>query len=185
MALRRRQEHLQRIATQDPLTGVTNRAPFHRRAELALAGSRRSGYLVVLLFIDIDHFKEINDSLGHSAGDEVLRQVANRLSGCLREVDAIARQGGDEFIVLLDGIEKTEQITQVTTRMREEMAKPMAIEGHEVLVTSSIGIAVYPRDGADVSTLIRMADLAMYRSKQLGRNTVQFYTPELETPPKE
>jgi diguanylate cyclase (GGDEF)-like protein/PAS domain S-box-containing protein len=185
MALRRRQEHLQRIATQDPLTGVTNRAPFHRRAELALAGSRRSGYVVVLLFIDIDRFKAINDSLGHSAGDEVLRQVANRLSGCLREVDAIARQGGDEFIVLLDGIENTEQITQVTTRMREEMAKPMAVEGHEVLVTSSIGIAVYPRDGPDVSTLIRMADLAMYRSKQLGRNTVQFYTPELETPPKE
>jgi len=182
IALRRRQERLQRIATQDPLTGVINRAPFHRRAELALAGSRRSGYLVVLLFIDIDHFKEINDRLGHSAGDEVLRQVASRLSGCLREVDAIARQGGDEFIVLLDGIEKTEQITQVTNRMQEEMAKPMAIEGHEVLVTSSIGVSVYPRDGADVSALIRTADLAMYRSKQLGRNTVQFYTPALETP---
>ena len=181
IALRQRQEHLQRIATQDPLTGVTNRAPFHRRAEHAIAASRRSGQLVALLFIDLDRFKDVNDSYGHAAGDEVLRQVAARLSGCLREVDTIARQGGDEFLVLLDGIEKAEQVTQVTARMQEELARPMKVEGREIAITSSIGIALYPQDGKEVSTLVRMADLAMYRSKQLGRNTVQFYTPELDS----
>jgi len=183
IALRQRQEQLQRIATQDPLTGVTNRAPFHRRAEHAIAAARRSGTLIVLLFIDLDRFKEINDRFGHPAGDEVLREVAKRLSACLREVDAIARHGGDEFIVLLDAIEKVEQVSQVTTRMQEALAKPMRISGRDVSVTSSIGIAIYPRDGGDVSTLIRMADVAMYRSKELGRNTVQFYTPEMDAPP--
>ena len=182
IALRQRQEHLQRIATQDPLTGVTNRAPFHRRAEHAIAAARRSGTLIVLLFIDLDRFKDINDRYGHLAGDEVLREVASRLSACLREVDAIARQGGDEFIVLLDGIEKIEQITQVTGRMQEELSKPMRVEGRDVCVTSSIGVAIYPRDGGDVPTLIRMADVAMYRSKELGRNTVQFYTPDMDAP---
>ena len=183
IALRQRQEHLQRVATQDPLTGVTNRAPFFRRAEHAIAAARRSGTLIVLLFIDLDRFKDINDRLGHAAGDEVLREVANRLSACLREVDAIARHGGDEFIVLLDGIEKTDQILQVTARMQEELAKPMLVAGRDVRVTSSIGVATYPRDGGDVSTLIRMADVAMYRSKELGRNTVQLYSPEMDTPP--
>ena len=182
IALRQRQEHLQRVATQDPLTGVTNRAPFHRRAEHAIAAARRAGTLIVLLFIDLDRFKDINDRYGHPAGDEVLREVANRLSACLREVDAIARQGGDEFIVLLDGIEKIEQITQVTSRMQEELSKPMRVGERDLSVTSSIGVALYPRDGGDVSTLIRMADVAMYRSKQLGRNTVQFYTPDMDAP---
>ena len=181
VALRRRQEHLQRIVAQDPLTGVTNRAPFHRRAEHAIAASRRSGQVVALLFIDLDRFKDINDRYGHAVGDEVLRQVAARLSGCLREVDTIARQGGDEFLVLLDGIEHAEQVTQVTARMQEDLARPMNVEGREIVVTSSIGIALYPKDGKEVSTLVRMADLAMYRSKQLGRNTVQFYTPELDS----
>ena len=184
IALRQRQEHLQRVATQDPLTGVTNRAPFFRRAEHAIAGARRSGALIVLLFIDLDRFKDVNDRLGHAAGDEVLREVAGRLSACLREVDAIARHGGDEFIVLLDGIEKIDQISQVTTRMREGLAKPMNVAGRDLRVTVSIGVAIYPRDGGDVSTLIRMADVAMYRSKELGRNTVQLYTPDMEMPPR-
>ena len=184
IALRQRQEHLQRVATQDPLTGVTNRAPFFRRAEHAIAAARRSGALIVLLFIDLDRFKDVNDRLGHAAGDEVLREVAGRLSGCLREVDAIARHGGDEFIVLLDGIEKIDQISQVTTRMQEELAKPMNIAGRDLRVTASIGVASYPRDGGDVSTLIRMADVAMYRSKELGRNTVQLYTPDMERRPR-
>jgi diguanylate cyclase (GGDEF)-like protein/PAS domain S-box-containing protein len=181
IALRQRQEHLQHIATHDPLTGVTNRAPFYQRAQQAIAASRRSGHLIALLYIDLDRFKEINDSLGHSVGDEVLRQVAARLSGCLREVDTIARHGGDEFIVLLDGIERAEQVTQVTVRMQEVLREPMAIEGRDVNVTASIGVAFFPRDGAEVSTLIRMADVAMYRSKELGRNTVQFYTPDLNS----
>jgi diguanylate cyclase (GGDEF)-like protein/PAS domain S-box-containing protein len=181
IALREHQEYLRLIATHDALTGVPNRALLHQRAEHALAVSRRSGCLFAVLFIDLDRFKDINDSWGHAVGDEVLREVATRLSGCLREVDTIARQGGDEFVVLLEEIERTEEVEQVTARMQEVLAKPLAIEGHEFHVTSSIGVALYPRDGEAVATVIRHADLAMYRAKGLGRNTVQFYTPDLDT----
>jgi diguanylate cyclase (GGDEF)-like protein/PAS domain S-box-containing protein len=179
-ALRERQEHLNFVATHDPLTGLPNRALLHQRAEHAIAVSRRSGRLLALLFIDLDRFKTINDSLGHAAGDELLREVATRLSGCLREVDMIARHGGDEFVVLLEDIEKQEEVEQVAARMREVLAEPLAIEGQEANVTSSIGVALYPRDGEAASTLIRRADLAMYRAKELGRDTVQFYVPELD-----
>lgn len=135
-----------------------------------------------MLFIDVDQFKKINDTLGHSAGDEVLRQVADRLSGCLREVDTVARVGGDEFMVLLEDVESVGRVTQVTARMKAMLANPMAIVGRDMCVTSSVGVALCPRDGADLSTLIRMADLAMYRGKQLGGNTVTFYTPDLDAP---
>lgn len=180
MALREQQEHLKAIATHDALTGVPNRALLHQRLEHALAVSRRSGRLLALLFIDLDRFKDVNDSLGHAAGDEVLREVATRLSGCLREVDTIARHGGDEFVVLLEEVERREEVEQVTARMQEVLAEPLVVEGQEVGVTISIGVALYPRDGEEVSTLIRRADLAMYRAKEVGRNTVQFYTTGLD-----
>jgi diguanylate cyclase (GGDEF)-like protein/PAS domain S-box-containing protein len=179
-ALRERQEHLNFIATHDPLTRLPNRALLHQRAEHAIAVSRRSGRLLALLFIDLDRFKTVNDSLGHAAGDELLRAVADRLSECLREVDMIARHGGDEFVVLLEDIEKQEEVEQVMDRMREVLAEPLAIEGQEVNVTSSIGVALYPRDGEAASALLRKADLAMYRAKELGRNTVQYYAPDLD-----
>jgi diguanylate cyclase (GGDEF)-like protein/PAS domain S-box-containing protein len=177
-ALRERQEHLNFIATHDPLTRLPNRALLHQRAEHAIAVSRRSGRVIALLFIDLDRFKAVNDSLGHAAGDELLRAVANRLSGCLREVDMIARHGGDEFVVLLEDIEKQEEVEQVVERMRAVLVEPLAIEGQEVTVTSSIGVALYPRDGEAASVLLRKADLAMYRAKELGRNTVQYYAPD-------
>jgi len=180
--LRQRQEHLKEIANRDPLTGVANRIFLHQRAEHAIATCRRSGRVIALLFIDLDQFKNINDTLGHIAGDEVLRQVATRLSGCLREGDTIARLGGDEFIVLLEDMDSAEQVTHVTTRMKTVLADPIALEGHAIRVTSSIGVAIYPRDGADLSTLTRVADLAMYRGKQLGGNTVTYYTPDLDSP---
>jgi diguanylate cyclase (GGDEF)-like protein/PAS domain S-box-containing protein len=179
-ALRERQEHLNFIATHDPLTRVPNRALLQQRAEHAIAISRRSGRQLALLFIDLDRFKAVNDSLGHAAGDQVLREIATRLSGCLREADTIARHGGDEFVVLLEDIEKQEEVEQVAARMREALIEPLAIEGQEVNVTCSIGIAVYPRDGDAASILLRRADLAMYRAKELGRNTVEFYTPGLD-----
>ena len=179
-ALRERQEHLNFIATHDPLTRVPNRALLQQRAEHAIAISRRSGRLLALLFIDLDRFKAVNDSLGHAAGDQVLREIATRLSGCLREADTIARHGGDEFVVLLEDIERQEEVEQVAARMREALTEPLAVEGQEVNVTSSIGIAVYPRDGDAASILLRRADLAMYRAKELGRNTVEFYTPDLD-----
>ena len=179
-ALRERQEHLNFVATHDPLTGLANRALLHQRAEHAIAVCRRSGRLLALLFIDLDRFKTVNDSLGHAAGDDLLREVATRLSGCLREMDMIARHGGDEFVVLLEDIERQEEVEQVTARMREVLAEPLAIEGQELSVTSSIGVALYPRDGVTASALLRRADLAMYRAKDLGRNTVEFYVPDLD-----
>jgi diguanylate cyclase (GGDEF)-like protein/PAS domain S-box-containing protein len=181
IALREHQEYLKAIATHDALTGVPNRALLQQRGEHAIAVSRRSGRLLAVLFVDLDRFKEVNDSLGHAAGDQVLREVATRLSGCLREVDTIARHGGDEFVVLLEAVEGAEEVERVTARMQEVLAKPVVVEGKEVYVTTSIGVALYPRDGEVVSTLIRRADLAMYRAKELGRNTVQFYTPNLDT----
>jgi diguanylate cyclase (GGDEF)-like protein/PAS domain S-box-containing protein len=181
MALREHQEHLKVIATHDALTGVPNRELLHQRAKHAIAVSRRSSRLLGLLFIDLDRFKDVNDSLGHAAGDAVLREVATRLSGCLREVDTIARHGGDEFVVLLEELQGPEEVEQVTARMQEVLAEPLAVEGREVSVTISIGVALCPRDGEEMSTLIRRADLAMYRAKELGRNTIQFYTPDLDT----
>jgi diguanylate cyclase (GGDEF)-like protein/PAS domain S-box-containing protein len=179
-ALRERQEHLNFVATHDPLTGLPNRALLGQRTEHAIAVSKRSGRLLALLFIDLDRFKAVNDSLGHAAGDDLLREVATRLSRCLREVDMIARHGGDEFVVLLEDIERQEEVEHVTGRMREALVEPIAIEGQEVNVTSSIGVALYPRDGEAASTLLRKADLAMYRAKDLGRNAVQFYVPDLD-----
>jgi diguanylate cyclase (GGDEF)-like protein/PAS domain S-box-containing protein len=179
-ALRKKQEYLKLIATHDPLTGVPNRALLQQRAEHAIAFSRRSGRLLAVLFIDLDRFKEVNDRLGHAAGDAVLREVAARLAGCLREVDMIARHGGDEFVALLEDLEKVEEAEYITFRMQEVMAEPLAVEGHPVQITSSIGVALCPRDAEEVSTLIRRADRAMYRAKELGRNTVQFYKPDLD-----
>lgn len=180
IALRQHQEYLRLVATHDALTGVPNRTLLHQRAEHAIAGSRRSGRLLALLFIDLDRFKVINDSLGHAAGDEVLREAATRLSGCLREVDTIARHGGDEFVVLLEQVEGPEEVVGVAVRMQEVLAESLLIEGQEVGVTISIGVALYPHDGEAVQILIRRADLAMYKAKELGRNTVQFYTPDLD-----
>ena len=180
IALRERQEHLKVIATHDALTGVANRALLQQRGEHAIAVSRRSDRELAVLFIDLDRFKEVNDSLGHGAGDRVLREVAARLSGCLREVDTIARHGGDEFVVLLEEVEGPEEVQQVTLRMQKAVAEPLVVQGQEVGMTVSIGAALYPRDGEEMSTLIPRADMAMYRAKELGRNTAQFYTPELD-----
>ena len=181
IALRENQQRLELVATHDALTSVPNRSLLHQRADHAIAVSRRSRRLLAFLFIDLDGFKDINDNLGHSAGDQVLREIATRLSACLREVDTIARHGGDEFVVLLEDVVTPEEVGQVTARMREVVAEPLAIEGREVCVTSSIGVALYPRDGKAVSALIAKADLAMYQAKKLGRNAVQFYTPDLAT----
>jgi len=180
ITLREHQEYLKLIATHDALTGVANRALLRQRAEHALAVSRRSGHLLALLFIDLDRFKDINDRQGHAFGDEALREVATRLAGCLREVDTIARHGGDEFVALLEQVEGPEEVERVTARMREALDLPLSIEGDNLQVTVSIGVALYPRDGEQLSILLRRADLAMYRAKELGRNTVQFFTEDLE-----
>jgi diguanylate cyclase (GGDEF)-like protein/PAS domain S-box-containing protein len=182
IALRTSQQRLEHVATHDALTGVPNRALLGQRAEHAIALSRRSNRLLALLFIDLDGFKQVNDGLGHIVGDEVLRQVATRFSGCLREVDTLARHGGDEFVVLLEDIEGLQEVEQVTARMQAVLAQPFVINAQRIRVTSSIGVALYPRDGETLSLLLEKSDLAMYRAKELGRNGVQFYTPESGEP---
>jgi diguanylate cyclase (GGDEF)-like protein len=170
-------------SNHDELTELPNRKLLRQHGEQALAEAARTGRQVGLLLLDLDRFKEVNDSLGHGAGDRVLREVAARLSGCLREVDTIARHGGDEFVVLLEEVDGPAEVQQVTVRMQEALAEPLVVEGQEVSLTISIGAALYPRDGEEMSTLIPKADMAMYRAKELGRNTARFYTRELDDNP--
>lgn len=183
IALREDQQRLTLIATHDALTGVANRTLLQQRAQHAVAVSRRSKRQFALLFIDLDQFKDVNDSFGHAVGDQVLREVATRLSGCLREADTIARQGGDEFVVLLEDIETRDEVEQVAARMQEVLTEPIEIAGGEIYVTGSMGVALYPQDGTAVPILIKRADLAMYRAKQLGQSTVQFYTSDMDGQP--
>jgi len=132
------------------------------------------------MFVDLDRFKVVNDTLGHRVGDELLKQVAERLRQCVREEDTVSRQGGDEFVVLLTGLDTSSSAALVAEKILAALAQPVLFEGHELAVTGSLGIACYPGDGADPETLMKNADLAMYRAKNVGRNNYQFFSPELE-----
>ncbi|OIQ87427.1 cyclic di-GMP phosphodiesterase Gmr [mine drainage metagenome] len=167
------------LAYYDVLTGLSNRTLLEDRITHAIPQAARSGDMVAILFIDLDRFKNINDSLGHSFGDAVLKHTAERLSGCIREVDTIARLGGDEFIVLLTGMGRVEDITVVVQKILETLASPFVIDLHEFYLTASIGISVYPKDGGDVEALLKMADAAMYRAKGGGRNRFEFFIREM------
>ena len=166
-------------AYHDALTGLPNRALLVDRIGQALAGARRRSHGAAILYLDLDQFKRVNDTLGHAAGDALLRDVAARLSGCLREDDTVARLGGDEFVVLLPEVQEAAGATLVAEKLLETVARPCLIEGHELHVTTSIGIALYPEDGADAATLLREADAALYRAKERGRNIYQLFTAEL------
>ena len=162
-------------ALQDPLTGLANRRMFQERLGSAIASARRSGTRFALLYLDLDHFKEINDRFGHDAGDQVLVQAAERIRGCFRrETDTISRHGGDEFaVILLDCGERQDLVTRAD-RLIERFAPPLSINGAEVRVTASIGISVYPDDGEEAKALETAADRAMYQAKQANRNTYRF-----------
>ena len=171
------------LAHHDALTGLPNRALFGERLERAiaahLAGQTAPGARIALLFLDLDRFKTINDTLGHGYGDELLRSLARRLPVCVREQDTVARLGGDEFVVLLNGIEDPQAAAQVAERILASVCEPMRIGGHELQVTPSIGISLYPDDGQDAATLMKHADLAMYEAKSQGRNGYRHYAPRL------
>lgn len=167
------------LAHHDPLTGLPNRVLFRDRFELARAWTERSNHKVALLYLDLDHFKQINDTLGHPLGDVLLQQVAKRLSGTLRDTDTISRQGGDEFLIALTDVQDVEGVGRIASKITEALARPFEIEGHQLAVTLSIGIALCPDDGADFDTLLQRADTAMYRAKESGRNTYCFYTSEM------
>ena len=177
--LKRSQEQLDHLAHHDPLTNLPNRLLFNDRLQHAIHHAHRQHSQLALLFLDLDRFKNINDSQGHPVGDRLLQEVAQRLLACIREDDTVARLGGDEFTVIIDNIYDTESIGRVAQKILAAMTKPFCLNDEEIYLTTSIGISLYPRDGRDATSLIKNADVAMYRAKEMGRNTYQFYTPEL------
>ena len=164
------------LAQQDFLTGLPNRVLLIDRLTQSLALARRNSTKVALLFVDLDRFKQINDSLGHEAGDELLKLVGGRLKSCVREIDTVCRQGGDEFVVLLGSVNEPQHAGQIAEKILAAFEQPYVIGGREAHVGASIGISVFPDDGNDADTLTRNADAAMYHAKQLGRQNYQFYT---------
>ena len=167
--------HIRQLAMHDPLTGLPNRYLLKARFDMALAAALRSGEHLALLYIDLDNFKEINDSLGHHAGDLVLQEMSHRLQGLFRSSDTVSRLGGDEFLVVVNVVDRVADPACTARRVADTLASGMTVEGREVAVTTSIGIAVYPRDGADLETLIGKADSAMYQAKREGKNKFRFH----------
>jgi diguanylate cyclase (GGDEF)-like protein/PAS domain S-box-containing protein len=170
---------LQRQANHDQLTGLPNRNLLRERLLQAMHQAERIGGQVAVVFIDLDNFKFINDALGHAAGDALLVELARRLSRHLRGTDTVARQGGDEFVLVLNDHANVASVTALLDRVVELIAKPMELGGRTLQVGASLGVSLFPRDGRDVDTLLQHADAAMYAAKDRGRNNVQFFTPEL------
>jgi diguanylate cyclase (GGDEF)-like protein/PAS domain S-box-containing protein len=170
------EKQLEYQAYYDALTGLPNRLLFRDRVINAIAQARRNRRGVAVMYLDLDHFKLVNDSLGHSLGDALLSEVAARLQGCVRASDTISRLGGDEFTILLIDTSSSEAIAGVARKILQSLAHPFRVEGHELFVTASIGISVFPADGDEVETLLKSADSAMYRAKELGRNQAQMFT---------
>ncbi|SNS13801.1 PAS domain S-box-containing protein/diguanylate cyclase (GGDEF) domain-containing protein [Noviherbaspirillum humi] len=173
------EERIRHQATHDALTGLPNRNLMHDRLQQAILHASRAGSLAAVAFIDLDQFKFINDSLGHPAGDMLLKIVASRLTSCMRASDTVARQGGDEFVLVLHNHPSEASITDTVQRLLEAVAAPWSANGIELHVTCSIGISIYPNDGLDAETLLRNADAAMYRAKELGRNNFAFFSAEM------
>jgi diguanylate cyclase (GGDEF)-like protein len=175
-ALSRKITHL---AEHDFLTGLPNRVLLNDRIGVALAFAAQHSAKAAVLFLDLDGFKHVNDSLGHTMGDKLLQSVTTRLMGCVRAGDTVSRQGGDEFVVLLTGVERTEDAALIGKRMLDAVKETHSIDGHELHITTSIGISVYPDDGKNAETLIRAADVAMYQAKEMGRQSLRFFTPAM------
>lgn len=175
------QAQLELLAHHDALTGLPNRLLFHARLEHALERARREGGLVAILCIDLDHFKNINDSLGHPAGDRLLQVVTKRLLDTVRKEDTVARFGGDEFTVLLEELQESKGAGIVAEKALNVLADPFDLDGHEAYVSGSVGISLFPDDGQDVTTLLKNADSALYRAKEHGGNSYHFYTKDLTT----
>jgi len=170
---------LHNLAYYDALTGLPNRELFMDRLENALVKARRDDTAIALMFIDLDRFKNINDTLGHSVGDELLKAVSRKLTGCVRKVDTVARLGGDEFTITLASIAHPEDAAKVAETILHSFKEPLDIGGRELFISPSIGISTYPADGKDSEALIKNADTAMYRVKEEGRNSFQFYRSEM------
>lgn len=173
------ERRIEYLATKDALTGLSNRSMLMEQMHSAIARAARARAQVVVMFIDLDKFKLVNDTLGHAAGDELLLECARRLTECVREVDVVARLGGDEFVVLLTDVADASIVSPIADRMLKSLTTPYHLRGHDALTSASIGICFYPADGGDVATLMKNADIAMYHAKELGRNNYQFYAEEM------
>ena len=173
------QERLHHLAHHDALTGLPNRVLFVERLKHALQRAERRKHSVAVLFLDMDRFKIVNDTLGHEAGDRLLQAMASRLHACVREGDTVARFGGDEFAGFLSDVASPEDVAIVVSKFLDALAPPFMIDGHELFISGSIGISLYPEDGTDTQTLMKNADSAMYRAKQMGGNTSEFYHSEM------
>ena len=175
------QTRIERQANYDTLTGLANRSLLQDRLQQALLTATSFGTRIAVAFVDLDRFKYINDSLGHHVGDELLKEVAARIQGCVRECDTVARLGGDEFVLLINGHAGPESVRSLMERLLVAVAQPWTIDQGEFHVSCSIGVALHPEDGEDARTLLKHADSAMYRAKDSGRNNFQFFTRELNT----
>ncbi|MEK6593972.1 MAG: EAL domain-containing protein [Pseudomonadota bacterium] len=173
------EQRIQYLAHHDSLTGLANRTLFHQRCEDALQRAERKNAKVAVMFIDLDHFKAVNDSLGHTYGDELLRNVSARLQDCVRKTDVVARLGGDEFTVLLGEVGDSGDVAFISKKILERLTESFTVAGHEIYVSASVGISFYPDDGQNASTLIKNADAAMYAAKEQGRNNYQFFSAEM------
>lgn len=176
---RRAQAQLAHLAHHDPLTDLPNRLLFADHLQRSIARAERGRHRLALLFIDLDRFKEVNDTLGHAMGDELLIEVARRLAGGLRGSDLLARLGGDEFVCILEGIDTPQEAGRVADKLIARIAEPLMLHDNEIRVSASIGISLYPGDGVDTDNLLRAADTAMYEAKKHGRNAYHFYEPEM------
>lgn len=168
------EERTEYYAYHDPLTGLPNRRLFEDRLAVALSQAQRNEEWVAVLFLDLDNFKPINDTYGHEAGDQLLRQVARRMLNCIRSCDTVARLGGDEFVIILPGTNTRQEIETIATRILVASRDPIVIDQDEIVITMSIGISIYPKDGTDITSLMRNADVAMFMSKRYGRNRISF-----------
>ncbi len=175
-ALREQQSRLNYMAFHDTLTALPNRALFYDRINHGIARARRSGNFLALMLLDLDRFKYINDSLGHDAGDVFLKSLAKRLQLSIRDMDTVARLGGDEFVVVLEGVKTRDDIGRVASKLLSTVSEPVNVVGHEIAISASIGISVFPDDGLEADSLLKHADIAMYKAKEGGKDNYQFYT---------
>jgi len=175
------EQELENMATHDILTGLPNRLMFSQLLNHAIQAARRYQRQFAVLFIDLDRFKIINDTMGHEAGDQMLREIANRFKQSLRAVDVVSRLGGDEFIILIEEVNELNQIATLAQKILASIMKPVVILDNECRVTASIGISIFPIDGEDDQTLMKNADIAMYFAKEEGKNNYQFYSKEIKT----
>lgn len=178
-AIKESESKLNHLAHHDPLTGLPNRLLLNARMHQSMAHARRNSTMVAVMFLDLDKFKNVNDTLGHPIGDLLLQEVAQRLNACLREEDTVSRLGGDEFVILLESLHDTLFASYVAHKINAALSEKFILEQHEIFISCSIGISIFPNDGVDITALFKNADSALYRSKEQGRNNYQYYTEDL------